>query len=543
MKIFLSSTCYDLADVRGVLENYFQNHGHTPLLSDRLGFRIDPGMHRHEVCIQQVVTANLFILVVDRRYGAPYARDKSISITHAEFKAAVGEIPMIAFVRRAVWDERNTFRKNPMLNPTTVDNAKTFSLIDDIQADPAEVWLVTQFDTVNDIIATLDSLQHPPPKHWRDGSTPETFLERFYGGAHTDELRPVRVHQPGKEIATTVFYSRPEWVRLCVPVDSIVCELSHAEPPIQPDPEPIYTKLVESRLLFRDINLWNDPCYRLVDYDVASTGIRFKFVESANTQYLQYRFSAGIMSDELDDAASKKTTDEVMAKRARLLQRRCLWMPDSHSIENVALRFSPGGVAALFAVARGAPHHDYYVPLHIRSATLAENRGLSSVSFNGYHQWFVNREDESHLRWTIFRELYEEVFGGKEARRPSKRVKHDWYFDKPYIDFFSSHPDEVVNELVGFGFNSHVGNWECAILLVVKDEQFWERFGGRMKYSWEAERVVPISTKRLRDWQNALNMRWTGDSLVTLLNGLTRLHELTPDRFGFAISELGSIEL
>lgn len=543
MKVFLSSTCYDLADVRAVLEGYLQCHGHTPLLSDRHSFPIDPGMHRHDICVQQVSTADLFVLVVDRRYGAPYERNKDISITHAEFSAAAGKVPMIAFVRRSAWDERNTFRANPSLKLTAVDNPKTFKLLDEVQAHPVGVWIVTQFDDVTDIIATLDSLQRPAPKPWLDGSTPEAFLERFYAPKAAGDLKPLRVRQPGREPVATAFYSRPEWIRLCVPVDSVICDLSDSDPPTQEDPDPIYAKLIESALLFRNVELWSDPCFRLIGYDVAATGARLRFAESDTTRYLHYRFAAGLMSDELNDAAREHTADQILANREHLLPRRCLWMPDNSAIENATRRFSPGGVATLFAVARGAPHHDYLVPLHVRSAAVAENRGLGSVSFNGYHQWFVNREDETHLRWTIFRELYEEVFGGTEARRPSKRVKHDWYFDEPYINFFRKPSGSVISELVGFGFNALVGNWECATLLVVQDEEYWEQYGSRMQYGWEAEEVIAVSTKHICQWQQALQMRWAGDSLVALLDGLRRLHELAPNRFGFAVDDLATIEI
>ena len=47
MKVFLSSTCYDLVDLRAILEQYFEKRGDQPLLSDRVNFPVDPGQHRH----------------------------------------------------------------------------------------------------------------------------------------------------------------------------------------------------------------------------------------------------------------------------------------------------------------------------------------------------------------------------------------------------------------------------------------------------------------------------------------------------------------
>lgn len=52
MKIFISSTCYDLTDLRAEVESFLINKGHELLVSNRADFPVDIGVHRHEVCIQ-----------------------------------------------------------------------------------------------------------------------------------------------------------------------------------------------------------------------------------------------------------------------------------------------------------------------------------------------------------------------------------------------------------------------------------------------------------------------------------------------------------
>lgn len=113
MKIFLSSTCYDLVDVRAELERFLEQKGHELLLSDRANFPVDVGLHRHDVCINNVKLADLFILIVDGRFGAPYYKDKNLSITWAEFNEALNTgLKIIPFVRKDVFNERQTYNHN-----------------------------------------------------------------------------------------------------------------------------------------------------------------------------------------------------------------------------------------------------------------------------------------------------------------------------------------------------------------------------------------------------------------------------------------------
>jgi uncharacterized protein DUF4062 len=531
MRVFLSSTCYDLADVRAVLESYLQKNGHVALLSDRLTFPVDASQHRHAVCTQVAQEADLFVLVIDRRYGAPCAQDPTISITHAEFRAAAGKVPMIGFVRRVVWDERHTFDRSSSRRPKTVDDVRTFDLLDEIQSHDAGVWLVTQFDHVNDIITCLDSLQTKERSGWLQPETIEEFLRRFYSldTSDTQTVRLLSFSEPTTSPGLTQFMTKAPWTALRVPIEEVKCAL--VEGPAPPsDPDPLYSRSLRSRLELQGVQLWNDPCYRLMSFDVSETEASFSLSTDADTTgFLNYRFSAGAMAEELRDASRTQTADEILANRS-VLKRRQKWMPDCRAVETPGKRFCAGGVAGVFAIARGTPHNDFLIPLHIRTDSVSENRGFSSASFNGYHQWLVDARDELHLKWTIFRELYEEVFGGDEVRWPSKRVKHDWYIAEPFIEYVANTENAVVCELTAFGFNALVGNWECPVTLAVLNPEYWEMFGSCMKYNWEAKKVVPVSSKDPQAWARALGGPWGGDSLLSVVRGLSRLRELDASR-------------
>ena len=160
MKIFLSSTCYDLTDLRAALEDYLEKSGHKVLLSDRSDFLVDPGQHRHNVCVDNAAKSEFMIVIVDSRFGALYTGDKSISVTWAEARAALAaKVEMIVFVRRAVFIERLTWKKNPCITPAHCDDTRVFKFIDELQRHPSGLWIDTQFDDVMDIITRLENLQ------------------------------------------------------------------------------------------------------------------------------------------------------------------------------------------------------------------------------------------------------------------------------------------------------------------------------------------------------------------------------------------------
>jgi len=157
-RIFLSSTCYDLSDLRASLERELVSKGHSLLMSDRHNFPVDPSKHRHDVCVEQAGNADLMLLVLDQRRGAPYHRDNTISVTQAEYRSAKrSKVPIYAFVRRAVFDERLTWKANPGLKPVHAKEVEVFEFISEIQEDPAGVW-IHQFLHVGDIIDSMAAM-------------------------------------------------------------------------------------------------------------------------------------------------------------------------------------------------------------------------------------------------------------------------------------------------------------------------------------------------------------------------------------------------
>lgn len=177
MTVFLSSTCYDLDDLRAVLEKWLRDAGYEPLLSNRANFPTNPAVHRHDVCVQEAAKADLLIAVIDRRAGAPYYKDPSISVTRAEVQAALDAgKPVFVFVRSAVMGERLTWKSNPGIKPAHVDRVDVFEFVSALQEHKAGVWM----DEFRNVVEVQEKL---------------SVLSQTAGGLLGPAAKPARTHE------------------------------------------------------------------------------------------------------------------------------------------------------------------------------------------------------------------------------------------------------------------------------------------------------------------------------------------------------------
>lgn len=117
VSVFVSSTCYDLADLRLELGQMLTENGFIVRLSEDVNsaFYVDPTDDSITSCLNNVEASDVVVCIIDRRYGGvlkdgPY---KGISATHAEVKRA-RELnkPIFFFVRRVAYQEYDHMRKN-----------------------------------------------------------------------------------------------------------------------------------------------------------------------------------------------------------------------------------------------------------------------------------------------------------------------------------------------------------------------------------------------------------------------------------------------
>lgn len=112
-RVFLSSTCYDLSEVRDSIGNAIKSFGFDPCLSDHGDVFYHPDLHTHVSCANEIANCQLFILIIGGRFGGSYVADPSKSIVNAEYAAARElNIPVFTFVKRDVLDDHRFYKKN-----------------------------------------------------------------------------------------------------------------------------------------------------------------------------------------------------------------------------------------------------------------------------------------------------------------------------------------------------------------------------------------------------------------------------------------------
>ncbi len=133
LRVFVSSTCYDLSVARGQLRTFVEDLGYQPVMSDYNDVVYDPRLHTHSSCIDEVAGCDVVIVIIGSRFGGkvvPQAlqnvdldslkkasrsiellkREENISITQLEvLKAIERSVPVFAFVDERVWQDHSTY--------------------------------------------------------------------------------------------------------------------------------------------------------------------------------------------------------------------------------------------------------------------------------------------------------------------------------------------------------------------------------------------------------------------------------------------------
>ncbi len=154
LNVFISSTCYDLSQIREVIKSFLDELGFTPILSEHLDFPVDPSKNTIDNCIQTVdQEADILVLIVGNRYG--YQTETGKSITNLEFETARRKgIPIYIFIDQETLAYQRIWKENKNANfEKFVDSEKVFEFIKEVRED-SSLWTFN-FRSAKDIIEIL----------------------------------------------------------------------------------------------------------------------------------------------------------------------------------------------------------------------------------------------------------------------------------------------------------------------------------------------------------------------------------------------------
>ncbi|TBT82708.1 DUF4062 domain-containing protein [Propioniciclava sinopodophylli] len=140
LRVFVSSTAYDLAPVREQLRTLINSLGHVAVLSDYSGVLYDPNLHTHKSCVEELRSCDVVVLIIGNRWGSQarpefvddlsvdllqgddasivedLVEGKHVSVTQLEALTAFQhKIPVFAFAERQVLEERRFYEANEEL--------------------------------------------------------------------------------------------------------------------------------------------------------------------------------------------------------------------------------------------------------------------------------------------------------------------------------------------------------------------------------------------------------------------------------------------
>lgn len=147
-RVFVSSTYYDLKHLRSSIENFIEQLGYEPVLSEKDSIAYIPDAPLDESCYREAKSCDLFVLIIGGRYGSPTSDQKKKvqkddfferyeSITKREYESAVErDIPTYILIDSSVDAEYQTFLKNKDIKTVTyahVDSVNIFYFIESIR--------------------------------------------------------------------------------------------------------------------------------------------------------------------------------------------------------------------------------------------------------------------------------------------------------------------------------------------------------------------------------------------------------------------------
>lgn len=152
-KIFISSTFFDLRQVRADLDRFIKDLGYDPILNE-LG-KIPYGKEEklEEYCYKEIGGIDILIAIIGGRYGSESSHE-GYSISQIEIKTALEQNKQVyLFIDKNVLSEYQTYlynKENGSIKYRFVDNNRIYEFIEFVEALPNNNT-IQPFETSNDI--------------------------------------------------------------------------------------------------------------------------------------------------------------------------------------------------------------------------------------------------------------------------------------------------------------------------------------------------------------------------------------------------------
>lgn len=166
LQVFVSSTCYELRDLRAMVKVWLDQHCIVPIMSEEGGFPHIDGMPPYATCLRALEECPLAIIIIDRQYGqtfddwGPYQQYSGLSPTHAEIRHALESgIRALIYVQSDTLNFYEVWCKNSnafKVSPPKGLNEATLKMIHELKMRKPAPW-IERFTNVTELLKSLNS--------------------------------------------------------------------------------------------------------------------------------------------------------------------------------------------------------------------------------------------------------------------------------------------------------------------------------------------------------------------------------------------------
>jgi hypothetical protein len=155
-RIFISSTFYDLKQVRADLDNFITSLGYDPVRNEEGDIPYGKDEALEEYCYKEIKGVDVLVSIIGGRYGSE-SKNKNSSVSQLELKTAIKEGKQVyIFIENSVLSEYETYllNKEAEVKFRYVDDKRIYGFIEEIKALNLNNN-IKGFDTASDITKYL----------------------------------------------------------------------------------------------------------------------------------------------------------------------------------------------------------------------------------------------------------------------------------------------------------------------------------------------------------------------------------------------------
>ncbi len=270
------------------------------------------------------------------------------------------------------------------------------------------------------------------------------------------------------------------------------------------------------------LKMWDSPIFSLHHVQILNSKVELEF---RKTGFFAYRATYGNVFDELAlniiDKGLNPTLHALESQSTKLFPLRTKYMSDLNQVLAMSKRICAGGPIVL--IAARTDEHDLAFIIQRRSATVSDEPLALTPVPRAFHSPEVDPAVEYDLTFSIYREIWEELFGGED--RVGGQISPYYFFEKSRAVKELYEGRGITNNLIPLGlmWDLYRGNFVASYCLYITDPSWWAKYSRDMEVNWEFDSIKKKSAVMAKQGGliDLIHARdWAVDSYFAFLESL-----------------------